>query len=118
MIFGCDMILPIKHTVDQELIRQKKQTQFNRDNAHENKHRADYGYKVRDKVMLTNHIAYKYETPYKGPFVITQCFTNVTISLQYGPAKISHNIRRIKPYKSDTKVEDSNSENMSDDVSI
>ena len=32
--------------------------------------------------MLTNHTAYKYETPYKGPFVITQCFTNGTVHLQ------------------------------------
>ena len=46
LIFGCDMIIPIKHRVDWELIRQQKQTQINRDNAHENKHRVDYDYKV------------------------------------------------------------------------
>ena len=68
--------------------------------------------------MLTNHTSYKYETPYKGPFVITHCFTNSMVTLQYGPTKIRYNIRRIKPYKSDTKVEDYNSKNMSDDVSI
>ena len=59
--------------------------------------------------MLTNHTAYKYETSYKGPCVITQCFTNVTVNLQYGATKIRYNIRRIKPYRSDTKVEDLNS---------
>ena len=68
--------------------------------------------------MLTNHSAYKYETPYKGTFLITQCFTNVTVMLQYVPTKIKYNIRRIKPYKSDTKVQDSDSINMSDYVSI
>ena len=46
--------------------------QINRDNARENKHRVDYDYKVEDKFMLTNHTVYKYETPYKGPLVITQ----------------------------------------------
>ena len=68
--------------------------------------------------MLTNHTAYKYETPYKGLFMITQCFTNGTVNLQYGATQIKYNIRRIKPYKSDTKVEDFNSINMSDGVSI
>ena len=68
--------------------------------------------------MINKHTAYQYEMPYKGPFVIKKCFTNSTVNLQYGPTKIRHNIRRIKPYKSDTKVEDSNSKNMSDDGSI
>ena len=68
--------------------------------------------------MLTYHTAYKYETPCKFPFVIIQCFTNVTVILQYGLTKIRHNIRRIKPYKSDPKVEDFISKNMSDNVRI
>ena len=68
--------------------------------------------------MLTNHAALKTETPYKGPFLITRCFTNGTVSLQYGPTKIRHNLRRIKPYKLDTKVGDYNSKNMADDFII
>ena len=55
--------------------------------------------------MLTNYTAYKYETPYKVPFVITQCFTNGTITLQCGATQVKYNMRRIKPYKLDTKVE-------------
>ena len=68
--------------------------------------------------MLTNHTAYKYETPYKVPFVITQCFTNGTINLQYGATQIKYNIRRTKPYKLDTKAGDYDSINMYDTVSI
>ena len=68
--------------------------------------------------MLTNHTAYKHETPYKVPFVITQCFTNDTVNLQCGAIKIKYNIRRIKPCKYDTKVEDYNSINMHDAVNI
>ena len=68
--------------------------------------------------MLTKHTIYKYETPYKGPFVITQCFTNGAVHLQHGAVQIKYNIRRIKPYKSDTKVEDYSSKNMYDDVNI
>ena len=68
--------------------------------------------------MPTNHTAYKYETPYKGPFVITQCFINGAVDLKYGVIQITYNICRIKPYKSDTKVEDYSSINMYETVNI
>ena len=55
--------------------------------------------------MLTDHAAYKYETPYTGPFLITQCFANGTVKLQCGAIKITYNICRIKPSKLDTKFE-------------
>ena len=56
--------------------------------------------------------------PYKGPFVITQCFTNVPVKSQNGATQITYNIRRIKLYKPDTKVGDSGSKNMSDNINI
>ena len=62
------MILPIKHRVDRELICQQKRMQINRDNSRKKEHIVEYDYKVVDKLMLTNHTAYKYETPYKDPF--------------------------------------------------
>ena len=68
--------------------------------------------------MLTNHTAYKSETPYKGPFVITQFFTNGTVLLQYGAIQITYNIRRIKPYKYDTKVGDFNPKSIDEAVNI
>ena len=86
------MIIPIKHRVDWELTRQIKQMQINKDNARENKNRFDHAYNFVDKVMLTYHTAYKYETPYKGPFVITRCFTNGTVNLKYGATEIRHNL--------------------------
>ena len=68
--------------------------------------------------MLTNHTAYTYEIPFKGPLLITHYFTNGMVNLQCGRKKIRYNVHRIKPYKSDTKVEGFNSKNVSDDVSI
>ena len=68
--------------------------------------------------MFTNHNSYKYETQYKGPFVITQCITNGAVMLQYGATEIRYNIRCTKPYKLDTKDEDFNSINMDDAVNI
>ena len=56
--------------------------------------------------MIVDDYAYKYETPYSGPFVITHCWTNVTVSLQRGAIKIRYNICGIKPYTSDTNFED------------
>ena len=41
-----------------------------------------------------------------------------TVTLQYGAIKIKYNIHRIKPYKSDTKVEYPNSIHMYDAVNI
>ena len=38
--------------------------------------------------------------------MITQCWSNVTVTLKYGETKIGHNIRRINPYTCDTNVED------------
>ena len=55
-----------------ELIHQRKQTSIDKDSICENIKRVDHDYKGRYKVMLSNHTAYKYETSYKGPFVITR----------------------------------------------
>ena len=89
------MILLIKHRVDWELIHHRKNTQINKYNACDNKHRVDYEYKVGDKIMLTNHIAYKYETSYNGPFNDNTLFNNVTVNLQYNMTEIRYIIRRI-----------------------
>ena len=66
--------------------------------------------------MLAKHTAYKYETPYTGQFGITRCWTNGTVSFKIGATEIRYNKRQIKPYKSDTKVEDSI--HMYDDVNV
>ena len=50
--------------------------------------------------------------------MIIHFFTNGTVNLQYVATEIIYNIRRIKLYKSDTKVEDFNSKNMSDGFNI
>ena len=75
------MIILIKHKVDWELIRQQKHTQINEYNIRENNKIFDHDYKARDKVMLNNNTAYKYETPYKGLLLITQCCTNFKVIL-------------------------------------
>ena len=78
----------------------------------------DRNYKVRDKVVLNNNNTFKYQTPYKGTFEINQCWSNGAVTLQCDATKIWYNISRIKPYKSDTNVEDIVAKNMYDDVNI
>ena len=84
----------------------------------QNKNRIDYDYKIGYDIIITNHTSQKYETPYKVNVVIKQFLPKGTINLQYGPTKKSYNIYMIKPYKSNTKVEDSNSLNISGDANI
>ena len=55
---------------------------------------------------------------YSRPFVITQCFTNGTVMLQYGATEISCDICHIMPYKLYNKVNYFNSINMFDGVNI
>ena len=68
--------------------------------------------------MINKHTVCKYETPYRFPFLITQCFTNDKIMLKCGATEIRYNICRIKPYKLDTTVDFFNSINMFGGVNI
>ena len=43
--------------------------------------------------------AYKYETPFQGPYGIIQTWTNGTITIQTGVVTDKLHIRHIKPYK-------------------
>ena len=92
--------------------------QINKDNVRGNKKIYEHKYKVRDKIILNNSPAYKYEMPYMGPFVIEQYCNNDTVTLQCSAIKIRYNIRHINPYKYDTKVEEIKPENIYDDVKI
>ena len=56
--------------------------------------------------MLNNNAADKYETPFKGPSVITQFWTNDKVTVHNGAKQIRYNIHDIKPYPYDTNVED------------
>ena len=68
IVFERDRILPIKHVADWRYIRQLKQTQINRYVIHENTTIIDHDYRVRDQVIMDSKSAFKYETPFKGPY--------------------------------------------------
>ena len=60
LVFGHDMISPIKHTANQKLIFQWKQTQINYYTHHKNSFGVDCNYQFGDKVILINKSAHKY----------------------------------------------------------
>ena len=59
--------------------------QINKDITSKNIKRVGHGYKVGDKVMINNNAEYRYGTPHKGKVMITQCCTNVMVTLHYVP---------------------------------
>ena len=67
------MISPIKYKVDWGSMRQQKKMHMNKDNIRKNSEISDHEYKVKDTFMIADNDAFKYETPYKVLFDITQC---------------------------------------------
>ena len=65
--------------VDWKLISQGKKTQINKYNTHENNKRFDNNYKIGDTFMLDNDATKKLKTPYRGPFLITECRTKALL---------------------------------------
>ena len=99
LVFGRDMILPIKFAADWALIEKQKQQSINNSNKRENKNRIKHEYKVGDKVLMKKPgILRKMSTPYSGPYEVQQVFTNGTLSIRRGAIIQRVNIRRIIPY--------------------
>ena len=63
--------------------------------------------------MLVNNAVFKYETPYKGPFLMINCWTYYAASLKWGVVKIGiiyialnhiHLIQKLKIINIETYV--------------
>ena len=62
------MILPTNHIANFRYICQRKQAYIEKCVIRENSTRTDHDYNIRDKVMVGRNQAYKYETPFQGPY--------------------------------------------------
>ena len=99
LVYGRDMILPIKFEADWALIEKQKQQSINESNKRENKKRIPHQYKVGDKVLLQKPGKLrKMSTPYAGPYEVIEVFTNGTVSINKGAVIQRVNIRRVVPY--------------------
>ena len=62
-------------------MRQQKQAEIEKYIIHKNSTIIDYNYNVGDKVLVRINQAYKYETPFQGPYEIIQMWTNITVTI-------------------------------------
>ena len=92
------MIIPINHVVEWGYINQRKQTHINEYASRENTTIIDHDYRVGDKFRTKSRSAYKYETPFRGPYEVVQKCTNGTFTLRTGAVTHRVNIRNIKTY--------------------
>jgi hypothetical protein len=99
-IFGQDMLFDIPFIVDWQKIGEHRQKLTDLNNAHENKGRIDYDYKVGQKVLVQKEgILCKSESIWhRKPWLITSVHTNGTITVQRGNKLELMNIQRVKPF--------------------
>ena len=103
LVFGRDMMLPIKYTANWKLIKERKQQRINDNNKRENKGRIPYNYQEGDLVMVKDDIlGKKFKVPFQGPFKVLRVFSNGTLRLQMNKIQDTVNIRRCHPYKTKT----------------
>jgi len=93
------MIFNLSTVVDWRAITLRKQKQVDRDNLRENARRITHDYAEQDKVYVTpDGINRKLDYRKKGPYTITQIYTNGTVRIQQGNVNARINIRRLEPY--------------------
>ena len=99
LIFGRDMILPIKFNANWARIRANRQRMIDQSNIRENKKRLIHEYKVGDKILLDKPgLLRKLSTPRTGPYLVRKVHTNGTIHIQRGAVTERVNIRRVTPF--------------------
>jgi hypothetical protein len=94
------MLFDIPFIADWHKIGEHRQQLTDINNAHENKGRIDYDYKVGQKVLVRKEdILCKSESIWhRKPWLITSVHTNGTITVQRGNTLEQMNIRRVKPF--------------------
>ena len=76
-----------------------KQTQVDRDNLWENSRCTAHDYAVGEQVFVKiKGVKRKLDPPKKGPYTITDVYTNGTVRIQRGIINERINIRRLEPF--------------------
>jgi hypothetical protein len=103
LVFGRDMLLPIKFMADWGTIEQQLQKEMGRNNRRENASRIIHDYKEGDKVLLKKpgkHLR-KLEAPRTGRHTVTAIYSNGRLRIEKGKVNERVNIRRLFPYFED-----------------
>ncbi len=95
------MLFDIPFIADWQKIGEHRQQRIDLNNAHENKGRIDYDYKVGPKVLVKKEgILRNAELIWhRKLWLITSVHTNGTITVQRGNKIEWMNIRRVKPFE-------------------
>ncbi len=106
-IFGQDMLFDILLIADWQKIGEYRQRLTDLNNAHENKVKIDYDYKVGQKVLQRKEgILRNAESRWhKKSWLITSVHTSGTITVQLRNKIDRMNIRRVKPFEKDVDNE-------------
>lgn len=100
LVFGRDMLLPVKFVADWTRIAARKQDIINKSNDQENRNRIAHQYKRGDRVLLTTPgILPKVRSPRTGPYIVVDVQEdNGTVTIRDGPVHQTVNIRRLVPF--------------------
>ena len=100
LVFGQDMILPIKFQADWAAIQQRQLQETMRNNKTENERQIPHQYKVGDQVSKTRPgIQSKLSRKRDGPYEVIAVYNNGTIRIQRGAITERLNIRRVTPFE-------------------
>ena len=100
LVFGRDMILPIKFQADWAAIQQRRLQESLRNNKHENEKRIPHQYKVGDQVSKTRPgMQSKLSRKRDGPYEVIAVYNNGTIRIRRGAITERLNIRRVTPFE-------------------
>ena len=101
-IFGRDMLFDIPFITDWTEVGRRRQQIVESSNIRENKKRLDFDYEVGSKALIIKATDGSYlpkaEDKNKGPYTVTQVYTNGTVRIQRGSINERINIRRLTPY--------------------
>ena len=100
LVFGRDMILPIKFKADWAAIHERRRQEVQRNNANENDKRLPHKYRVGDQVSKTRPgLQPKLSSKRDGPYDVVAVYNNGTIRIRRGAIEERLNIRRVTPFK-------------------
>jgi RNase H-like domain found in reverse transcriptase/Reverse transcriptase (RNA-dependent DNA polymerase)/Integrase zinc binding domain len=99
LVFGRDMVLPVKFQADWARIKMKRQNEIMRNNDRENQKRIPHHYQVGDQVLVQKPgILRKLSKPFDGPYTVERVYNNGTIRIRKGPLTTRINVRRCHPF--------------------
>ena len=98
LVFQRDMLMDVPLVADLEAIRGRRQQRIDNNLRRTSRGRVDNNYRIGERVKLRVWDPIKLQEQFKGPYEITQVFTNGTVKLRTEPgSERVFNIRKIEP---------------------